>query len=359
MRTTLRSASSLTLAWDAPNPSTGLGEYRIERCASSDSCDSPPWQATVSEDGSATYTSTVSGLEANTPYYFRITALAAPDSGYLDSEPSAILTARTTKITLSEVGDFKVASKTDIAMTLQWGAPENAPDPPAGLYSYRIERCSSSGSSSNPCPDAAEEATPAGTETTHTATNLTPGTTYHFRIRALAAADGDYEDSVWSAVQTALAVWDVTGDTDCQTTVGQLSRKFIYGGTWDGSATSCRGHHANGLGHYFHFTLTQQTTVSVSLSSIYNYALYSQPALYVSKGGTDAPLRGWGTSPNGTYQARIDARVSSGKLIHQSRAPGHSGTTEATLTNLPAGTYTVEVVGGARGKEFTLVLNPG
>ena len=58
---------------------------------------------------------------------------------------------------------------------------------------------------------------------------------------------------------------------------------------------------------YFQFTLTEETTVTITLMSA------SDAALYVSK---DTPQNGWGTAPGGGYDHRREVRRENGKLVH-------------------------------------------
>ena len=178
-------ASSIRVTWDAPQPSS-LYQYRIESCSSSDSgC---PDATEVATPAKTATTHTLRDLEPYTSYYFRITALAVPNSACSDSAASAIVTATTAKMRLV-VDNFRVAGVTSTTVLLQWDAPAST----TGLDKYRIESCSSSDAS---CPDAKEVATPAKTATTHTVTGLDPSTTYYYRITALAIPDSAYLDSV-------------------------------------------------------------------------------------------------------------------------------------------------------------------
>jgi hypothetical protein len=131
----------------------------------------------------------LTGLDPNTAYFFRITALAQPGSATCsDTAASSIITATTAKKRLV-VDNFRVTGVTSNTVTLQWDAPEST----TGLDKYKIESCSSADAS---CPDATELATPAKTETTQILTGLSSSTTYYFRITALAIPNSDYLDSI-------------------------------------------------------------------------------------------------------------------------------------------------------------------
>ena len=122
--------------------------------------------------------------------------------------------------------------------------------------------------------------------------------------------------------------------TACTTHLGVLAAQAQYAGSWDGAG--CAAHHeAESQARYFSFTLTQQTTVTVTLSA---------GTLYVSKG---TPSNGWGTVPKATYEHRINVRRANGALVHD-------GAPTATLS-LPAGSYTAEAVGTG---DFTISIAP-
>ena len=130
-------------------------------------------------------------------------------------------------------------------------------------------------------------------------------------------------------------VAEATPVTACFTNLGTLTSAADYAGSWNDA--NCKAHHQDSLGRYIHFTLSEETTVSISLSA---------GALYVSK---DTPNNGWGTAPKGTYEHRKNVRRGNGKLVHD-------GSNSATLTLAAGETYTVEAA-GASG-EFTLSIAP-
>ena len=175
--------SSITVKWNAPSASP-YG-YKIESCSSSDSSCPDATQVATPSGGATTHTLT--GLNRNTQYFFRITALAFPNSSCQDSAASSIVTATTTKTRLV-VDNFRASSVTSTTVTLEW----DAATPAAGLDKYKLESCTSSDPS---CPGATEVATPAKTVTSYTATGLDSSTTYYYRITALAISNSNYLDS--------------------------------------------------------------------------------------------------------------------------------------------------------------------
>ncbi len=183
--------SSIEVTWDAPGPSSLYG-YKIESCSSA-GADCPDAAEVATPSRSAT-SHTLTGLDPNAPYFFRITALANPSSATCsDTAASEIVTGTTAKRRLV-VDNFRVASTTSTTALLAWDAPAST----TGLDKYKIESCSSADAS---CPDATEVATPANTATTHSLSNLNASTTYYYRITALAIPDSDYLDSDPSAAR--------------------------------------------------------------------------------------------------------------------------------------------------------------
>ncbi len=125
--------------------------------------------------------------------------------------------------------------------------------------------------------------------------------------------------------------------TSCFTNLGSLSGGSEFSGAWDDA--DCRAHHQDSLARYVHFTLSEETTVEISLES--------GGALFVSK---DTPKNGWGTPPNSDYETRRMVRRGNGKLAHDGE---HTGSNRVTLT-LAAGDYTAEAAGS--GGTFTLAI---
>ena len=185
--------SSVGLNWTAPASTLGLDKFRIETCSSAgNNCPGASTVATPAKDATSI---TLSTLQRNTNYHLRITALALADSGYQNSTPSSIVTAKTTKTQHAAVTNFRhdSSSLTHSTAKLQWDAVSPTPD------KYKIESCSSSGAN---CPSATQEATPAGSATSHDLSSLTRNASHYYRIKALADPNGDFLDSSWTSILT-------------------------------------------------------------------------------------------------------------------------------------------------------------
>ena len=127
--------------------------------------------------------------------------------------------------------------------------------------------------------------------------------------------------------------------TSCLTNLESLTGAAEFSGAWDDS--DCRAHHRDSLARYFHFTLSQETTVEINLESA------ASAQLFVSK---DTPRNGWGKPPGGTYEDRRKIRRNNGKLVHDSP--------NITTLTLAAGEYTAEATGPASdGTPGTFTLN--
>lgn len=123
--------------------------------------------------------------------------------------------------------------------------------------------------------------------------------------------------------------------TACFTNLGTLSAAANYAGAWEDA--NCNAHHQDGRARYFHFTLSEPKSISISLSS---------GALYVSR---DTPKNGWGSVPGPGYEHRKSVRRDNGKLLH-------GGSNTVTLTLAAGTTYTAEAAGTSG--DFTLNIDP-
>ena len=167
------------------------------------------------------------------------------------------------------------------------------------------------------------------------------GITYDYEAKptysvTLEADDGNGGTATIDVTVSLTDVEEATPVTTCFTQLGMLSAAGDYAGAWDDA--DCKAHHQDSRGRYFQFTLTEETTVQISLSA---------GALYVSK---DTPKNGWGSVPGPGYEHRRNVRRDNGKLVHD-------GSNTVTLTLEAGETYTVEAAGDGGGT-FTLSVTP-
>ncbi len=153
---------------------------------------------------------------------------------------------------------------------------------------------------------------------------------------AVAVSDGNGGAATVAVTVNLTDVNETPSVTSCITNLNELTAPAEYAGEWDDP--DCRAHHRDGLARYFHFTLSQETTVEINLESA------ADAQLFVSKG---TPENGWDTPPNGSYEDRRNIRRGNGKLVHDG---AHTGLNSVTLT-LSAGEYTAEAAVPATGGE--------
>ena len=173
------------------------------------------------------------------------------------------------------------------------------------------------------------------------------GVSYDYETQAsyaltVEASDGNGGSATIDVTVSLTDVEEALPVTACFTDLNELTATAEFSGRWDDA--DCRAHHQDSLARYIQFTLSEETEVSITLTS------ESGGALFVSKG---TPQNGWGTPPKATYEHRVNVRRNNGKLVHDG---AHTGLNSVTLTLAPGETYTVEAAGS--GGSFTLSIEP-
>ncbi len=173
------------------------------------------------------------------------------------------------------------------------------------------------------------------------------GVVYDYEARQTYAVTVTAEDpeGASASISVTVSLTDVEETlpvTACFTDLNELTGAADLSGAWDDP--DCRAHHrADSPARYIHFTVSEETEVSITLTS------ESGGALFVSK---DTPQNGWGTRPGATYEHRVSVRLNNGKLLHD-------GSNSVTLTLAAGETYTVEAVStSGDGGSFTLTIEP-
>lgn len=169
--------TNLSASW---NSLSGAASYTVQRDTSNTFLVSSPGFA---ESTPTTNSTTLSGLSSATQYYVRV---RANDSSGKYTYWSNVVnqTTKDNSITLS-------ATAATFSVNLSWTANTCA-------YQYTLQRATDSGFTQN-----LVENTYASGTTTATASSLTGGTTYYFRIRMITAASGGYT-SPWSSTVSAV-----------------------------------------------------------------------------------------------------------------------------------------------------------
>ncbi|TXH30602.1 MAG: hypothetical protein E6Q91_04800 [Actinobacteria bacterium] len=156
----------VTLAWTAPdNGGSPITGYRIDSRTGDG-----PWASTTT--GTDT-THTATGLTNGTAYQFRIAAINAAGAG-----PDSAIAGPYVPRTVPGAPTGLTGTPGNGEVQLTWTAPDNGGSPITG---YRIDTRTGDGPWTSTTTDT-------DTDTTHTATGLTNGTAYQFRVAAINAA---------------------------------------------------------------------------------------------------------------------------------------------------------------------------
>ncbi len=184
------SSTAISLSWTAPNAhGEAISGYRLERKAGSDSF------ALVSSSiagGATTYTDT--GLTPATTYTYRIRAANSEGNGAWSNEPSAT-TANAAPAAITDLRAAKDATNPTSTINLAWTAPAAHG---AAITGYTLQRKIGTGNYEDVSTAIAAGAT------TYSDTDLTPGTQYTYRIRAVnSVGNGDWSNEPSAATDNA------------------------------------------------------------------------------------------------------------------------------------------------------------
>ncbi|HZF25870.1 MAG TPA: fibronectin type III domain-containing protein, partial [Steroidobacteraceae bacterium] len=196
------SSSQIGLAWTASTDNVGVTAYLIERCQGS-GCTS---FAQVGTSTSTSYSDTA--LAASTTYLYRVRATdAAGNTSSYSATASATTNAAVSPPSAPTGLTATATSSTQIS--LSWTASTGT----LTVTGYRIERCPGSG-----CTSFVQIGT--STSTAYADTNLTPASTYVYRVRA---TDSGGNLSPYSATASATT----SADTQPPTTPGGITASAI------------------------------------------------------------------------------------------------------------------------------------
>ena len=162
LRATSSAQTSVSLRW---NSVTNAAAYKLERSTSSGG----PWSTVSSSVSGTSYT--VSSLTCAATHYFRVSARGdgSPLSTTFSSVSSTVSRSTTTCPNAPSPTGLSAGSPTRTSISVSWNSV-------TGANWYKLERATSS---SGPWTMIS-----LTTSTSRTATGLTCGTTYHFRIKA-------------------------------------------------------------------------------------------------------------------------------------------------------------------------------
>jgi fibronectin type 3 domain-containing protein len=192
---TAQTENSISLSWQAAPDATG---YKVYKGLSSDTANEY-----VAETASTSRS--ITGLEANTSYYFAVSAVN--ENG--ESLPTAAVEGKTSAITLQAPAGLSVTGQTENSISLSWQAAPNA-------TGYKVYKGVSS--------DTANEYVAETATTSYTVTGLAVNTSYYFAVSAAnengesprsAAAQGTTSETALEAP----AGLSVTGKTQTSLTL--------------------------------------------------------------------------------------------------------------------------------------------
>jgi fibronectin type 3 domain-containing protein/azurin len=170
------SVSQINLSWTASTDNVAVTGYQVERCQSA-GCSN---FAQVATSTSTTFNDT--GLQASTPYSYRVRAVdgATNPSPYSNTASGTTLAPPPPDTTPPTAPSNLGATAVNAGqINLSWTASTDN----IGVTGYRIERCAGSG-----CSNFAQIAAPTGTGTTYNdTTSLQPSTSYSYRVLAVDA----------------------------------------------------------------------------------------------------------------------------------------------------------------------------
>ena len=176
--------AQVDLSWTAPTSNGGasLSGYKVESSTNSGSS----WSTVVADTASTDTSYTATSLTNGTAYDFRVSAINSVGTG------SASDTTTATPVTTPGVPTSLGSTAGDAQVDLAWTAPTS--NGGASLSGYKVESSTDSGSSwSTVVADT------ASASTAYTATSLTNGTAYDFRVSAINAAGTGSASSSTSA----------------------------------------------------------------------------------------------------------------------------------------------------------------
>jgi len=266
LRSTSSTHNSISLAWDTV---TGAASYIIQRSITHNGV-----FAQIGTSTTTTYNDT--NLSPSTTYYYKVVAQNASHN----SEASDTLSEQTTAIPVPTNVTASAQSSSSIRIT--WNSI-------SGASSYKIYRSSI----------VTGTYTQIGTNTTnnYTNTNLTPSTTYFYKVSMVTNTGAESDQSIYvSAATPAIAVpTNVTASAQSSssiriswTSVSEASSYRIYrSATASGTYTQIG---TNTTNSYTNTNLTPSTAYFYKVSTVTNTGAESDQSVYVSANTPAIPV---------------------------------------------------------------------
>jgi YD repeat-containing protein len=331
---TATSGTQINLSWSASTDGGGVSGYQIEKCSGAGCANFTPLASSASTSYSAT------GLTSATSYSFRVRAYdAVPNYSGYSSIASAITIDTVAPSGPATITASAAASGTQI--DLSWPAATDN----VAVSGYLVERCTGAG-----CGSFTQIASTAATS--YSATGLTSGTSYSFRVRAYDAVP-NY--GAYSAVKSAVTA-DVTPPSAPASLSATAASTTQINLTWPACSDNvgvsgyqiekCPGAEC---GNFALVATTASTSYSVTglvSGHAYSFRVRAHDAV-PSYGGyspwASATTQGAPTPPNETITYEYDAL---GRLVKVTRAGTVNNGEDASYTYDAAGNRTNVTVNG-------------
>ena len=193
--------TQVSLSWSAPasNGGSAITGYQVQVSTSAAGSYSNATGCTANATSTGT-TCTATGLTNGTAYYFKIAAINAAGTGTASSASSGV-----TPYTVPGTPAAPTGTSANASVALSWSAP--ASNGGSAVTGYQVQVSTSAAGSYASAAGCTSAATSAST--TCTATGLTNGTAYYFKIAAINAAGTGTQSAASSSVTPAVPSYTV------------------------------------------------------------------------------------------------------------------------------------------------------
>jgi hypothetical protein len=333
----------VALSWTAPagNGGSAITGYQVQVATSSGGTYT---NAAGCPTNSTTTACTATGLTNGTQYFFKVAAINAVGTGDYSSASSGI-----TPATVPDAPTGVTGTGGNAQVALLWTAP--ASNGGSAITGYRVQVATSSGGSYS---DAAGCPTNS-TATSCTATGLSNGTPYFFKVAAINAAGTGAYSSASSGV-TPMTVPGVTTGVTGAAGNAQVALSWTAPASNGGSAitgyqvqvaTSSGGTYTNAAGCPTNLTTTACTATGLTNGTQYFFkvaainaagtGVFSTTSSGVTPGSfTDTPLVAGVTPIKGVHITELRSRINALRALHPPLGPYPFTDTITSATNIKA-----------------------
>ena len=285
--------ASVALSWSAPasNGGSTVTDYLIEYASGGS-------YSTFSDGSNSNTSTTVTGLTNGTAYTFRVSAINAAGTGTASTASSAV-----TPITVPSAPQNLSATASHQTVVLNWSAPSTTGG--SSITDY-VAEYSTNGTSGWVAFGT------TSTVRSETATGLTNGTLYYFRVSAVNSAGTGTATSNVSATPSTTA----SAPTSLLATPGnaQVSLAFTAGSNGGSALTDYVIEYSSNSGSSWStFSHTATTTSPVVITGLINYTSYVFRLTPINGNGNGATSSASSAvTPGGTLSSITLSRQSAG-----------------------------------------------